>query len=111
MRPDGGERPHGQLAGYDLESLREAFREEAMGLFGSGWVWLYATDDGLTVAALPDAEQPDGDPLLVCDVWEHAYYLDYPDAKRKFIDTWLDRLVNWDFANRMLSGNVPRELR
>lgn len=116
MRP----RPPGQrpvfsrsLERYiDPQRTKDAFKREAMGLFGSGWVWLCLTDGRqFRVQATQNAEQPAGQPLLVCDLWEHAYYLDYPDAKGEFLDVWLDHLVDWDFAEQMFSGAIPQELR
>jgi Fe-Mn family superoxide dismutase len=70
--------------------------------FGSGWVWLLAVNGKLEVVSSHDAEQPwltaRGMPLLVCDLWEHAYYLDYKNERDRFLRAWFERLANWDFA-------------
>lgn len=113
MRPNGGGALPRTLASFGrLNDIHEAFKTEAKNLFGSGWVWLYLVNGiGVKVKALPNAEQPPGLPLMVMDIWEHAYYLDYPDAKGEFVDVWLKNLANWEFAERMLRGDVPPELR
>lgn len=111
MRPGGGAAPEGPLRPW-WRDAREAFVAEAKALFGSGWVWLVNDDGQLRVVRTSNAERPpSGQPLLVCDLWEHAYYLDYPDAKGQFVDVWLDRLVNWGFAEQMLVGEIPPELQ
>lgn len=100
--------PHGPLhqaieASFgNLPTLKERFVAAGAGQFGSGWVWLLAVDGALEVSSSHDAEQPwlsrGGVPLLVCDVWEHAYYLDYKNERDRFLDAWFDRLAHWDFA-------------
>lgn len=110
MKPDGGGAPTGALAdalGRDLggiDGFRKQFTEAAKGQFGSGWAWLVKKPDGkLAITTTSNAGCPlrDGDtPLLTLDVWEHAYYIDYRNARPKFIDAFLDHLVNWEFAGR-----------
>lgn len=85
----------------DLDGFRQAFKECATGQFGSGWAWLVAGDDGLEVMSTSDADLPlikGPTPLLTCDVWEHAYYLDYQNERGKFVEAFLENLINWDFA-------------
>jgi len=87
-----------------FEQFQKQFTETAVGLFGSGWAWLVQTPDGtLELRATGNASTPlttKDKPLLTCDVWEHAYYIDYRNARPKFVETFLASLVNWDFAAR-----------
>lgn len=113
MKPGGGGEPGGDIAeaikrdfgGYD--AFRKAFAEAGATQFGSGWAWLIAKGDKLEVRKTPNAELPITEkgvtPLLTMDVWEHAYYLDYQNKRPAYIDVFLDKLVNWDFANESLS--------
>ncbi len=107
MTPDGGGEPEGELArhidmdfdGYD--KFRAAFKSAATGLFGSGWTWLVIDNGQLRVKTTANAMLPmvqGQHALLTCDVWEHAYYLDYQNERGKFVDAFLDHLVNWDFV-------------
>lgn len=108
MRPNGGGDPSGTLAEAitssfgSLDDFKDRFSKAAAGQFGSGWAWLVATDGKLAITTTPNAETPvseDGvTPLLTLDVWEHAYYLDFQNARPDFIETWLNELANWDFA-------------
>ncbi|MBV9509637.1 MAG: superoxide dismutase [Caulobacteraceae bacterium] len=87
----------------DLAELKKAFVTEGVGHFASGWVWLVADKAGaLKVISTHDAEDALGDPnltpLLVCDLWEHAYYLDHQNNRKGFLEAWFDALPNWDFA-------------
>jgi len=103
----GGE-PSGKLAdainksfgGFD--KFKEQFSDLAVKTFGSGWAWLVQRQDGsLGLVSTPNAATPltsDDVPLMTCDVWEHAYYIDYRNLRAKFVETWLGNLVNWDFA-------------
>ena len=85
-----------------LAALRDRFVAEGAAHFGSGWVWLLAAKDKLEVVSAHDADQPwltaGGAPLLVCDLWEHAYYLDYKNERDRFLRAWFDRIANWEFA-------------
>jgi len=77
------------------------FKQAATTQFGSGWAWLVVSRSELRVVKTPNAICPivDGEiPLVTCDVWEHAYYLDYQNRRADFVQTFLDNLVNWDFA-------------
>lgn len=117
LRPLGGGPPAGELArriDQDLggfEAFKTAFTAEATGHFGSGWAWLVLKDGRLSVTAYHDADTPiahDGVvPLLTADVWEHAYYLDYQNARGRFIAAFLDHLANWDEAERRLQASRP----
>jgi superoxide dismutase, Fe-Mn family len=110
MKPKGGGTPEGALGQAivrdfgGLAEFRAAFAKAAAGEFGSGWAWLVAGNDGkLKIAATDDADTPivRGErPLLVIDVWEHAYYLDYQNRRPDYIAAWLDKLINWEFANK-----------
>jgi Fe-Mn family superoxide dismutase len=86
-----------------LSELRTAFVSKGAGHFGSGWLWLTAGRDGkLKVRATHDAEdpltEPGATPLLVCDLWEHAYYLDYQNDRKAYLEAWFDGLPHWEFA-------------
>jgi superoxide dismutase, Fe-Mn family len=110
MQPKGGGIPGGALGGAierdfnGLAEFRAAFAKAATGEFGSGWAWLVAGKDGkLKIAATDDADTPivrGEKPLLTIDVWEHAYYLDYQNRRPDYIAAWLDKLVNWEFAEK-----------
>jgi Fe-Mn family superoxide dismutase len=101
--------PHGPLhesieASFGgLQALKERFVAVGAGQFGSGWVWLMAVNGVLEVCSSHDADQPwlgsgGGVPLLVCDVWEHAYYLDYKNERDRYLVAWFEGLAHWDFA-------------
>lgn len=107
MKPGGGGRPDGALAEAinaafgSFEAFKEQFKAAGVGQFGSGWVWLVKDDGALKIVTTANAETPltEGQvPLLTCDVWEHAYYLDYQNRRPDFIQSFLDNLANWDFA-------------
>lgn len=97
-------------AGFgDLDSLKAKFVAEGVGHFGSGWVWLLAKDGQISVATSHDgvtALELDGAPLLVADLWEHAYYLDYKNDREGFLKAWWDKVVNWPFVERQLAGHA-----
>ena len=90
-----------------LGGLKDVFVAEGAAHFGSGWVWLLAVKGLLEVVSSHDAAQPwlgaSGTPLLVCDVWEHAYYLDYKNERDRFLRAWFDRLANWEFASEQFA--------
>ena len=107
-------KPDGELATAiaaafgDLASLKEKFVAEGVGHFASGWVWLVVQDGELKVISTHDAAttvtQDGVTPILVCDVWEHAYYLDYKNVRKEFLEKWFDNLANWDFAARQYAA-------
>lgn len=89
--------------------LKKAFVAAGTEHFGSGWVWLVAgKDDALSVMATHDAKnmvsEADGTPLLVCDLWEHAYYLDYQNDRKGYLEAWFDALPNWALAETQLQA-------
>ncbi|MCB1044909.1 MAG: superoxide dismutase [Acidobacteria bacterium] len=107
MKPKGGGMPTGKLLGAikdsfgDFDQFVHAFSGTCGSQFGSGWGWLVAVDGKLSVVGTSNAENPmlDGaKPLLVIDVWEHAYYLDYQNRRADYIKAVLDKLINWEFA-------------
>ena len=108
MKPGGGGAPSGALAaGIDaalggLPAFVEQFKAEAVGRFGSGWAWLVDDAGALKIVTTANAEMPVPPlkPLLTCDVWEHAYYLDFQNRRPDFVQAFCDSLVNWDFAAR-----------
>jgi Fe-Mn family superoxide dismutase len=108
MKPNGGGAPTGKLADAinakfgSYDAFKEAFTKSAVGNFGSGWTFLVKKADGtVDIVNMGPAGTPltTGDTaLLTIDVWEHAYYIDYRNARPKFVETFLNNLVNWDFA-------------
>lgn len=93
----------------DIDSFKAAFVEEGFNHFGSGWAWLVTGSDGLKVISTHDADDTlikDGlFPLLVCDLWEHAYYLDYKNDRKAFLKAWLDKVANFAFAGQQLAAS------
>ncbi|GLQ55018.1 superoxide dismutase [Devosia nitrariae] len=87
------------LGGFD--KFREDFLAAGATQFGSGWAWLAFKDGKLEVTKTPNGENPlvhGGTPLLGVDVWEHSYYIDYRNARPKYLEAWFDNLVNWDYV-------------
>ncbi|MBM3744766.1 MAG: superoxide dismutase [Fe] [Acidobacteria bacterium] len=111
LSPKGGGQPQGALlaaiqkAFGSFEEFQRQFTEVAVGLFGSAWAWLVKKADGsLAIKGTANAGTPltEGDtPLLTCDVWEHAYYIDYRNARAKYVETFW-KIVNWDFVAKNL---------
>lgn len=113
MKPGGGGAPSGDLAarlGRDFGGVQgfvDAFKKAAVGQFGSGWAWLVADGGTLKVVATPNAETPLTQglrPLCTCDVWEHAYYLDYQNRRPDFVQAFLDSLLDWEFVAANLTA-------
>lgn len=114
MSPESGA-PKGALAERidrdfgNTSKLEKEFHEAAMSQFGTGWAWLVEGRDGsLVVESTQDAETPlteNKRVLLTCDVWEHAYYIDYRDARAKYLESFW-KIVNWDFVAANLSSNA-----
>ena len=108
MKPNGGGEPSGALADAikakwgSYDDFKKAFQASAVGNFGSAWTWLGKKADGsVDIVNMGAAGTPltTGDTALLCiDVWEHAYYIDYRNRRPDFVATFLDKLVNWDFA-------------
>lgn len=90
-----------------MENLKEAFLTSCAGLFGSGWVWLVMTKEGkLAIEQTSNADTPIRHgriPLLTCDIWEHAYYIDYRNGRPDYLENWW-KVVNWDFVSDNLSN-------
>ena len=107
MAPNAGGEPTGALADAigkafgDFAKFKEQFGETAVKTFGSGWAWLVQRPDGaLAIVSTSNANNPltgDDTPLMTCDVWEHAYYVDYRNARPKYVESFWN-LVNWDFV-------------
>ena len=107
MKPNGGGEPTGKLADAitkafgSFAAFKEQFTATAIGTFGSGWAWLVQRPDGsLALVSTPNAATPltgTDTALLTCDVWEHAYYIDYRNARAKYVEAFWN-LVNWDFV-------------
>ncbi|WP_421952438.1 superoxide dismutase [Pelagibacterium sp.] len=108
MKPNGGGKSlpgklqaavDSDLGGFD--KFREDFLAAGAGQFGSGWAWLTLKDGKLAVTKTPNGENPlvhGGTPLLGVDVWEHSYYIDYRNARPKYLEAWFDNLVNWEYV-------------
>ena len=112
MSPNGGDAPSGAIATAiekkwgSFDSFKDAFTQTAATTFGSGWAWLVKNADGsLAIESTSNAgtplTTPGKTPSLTCDVWEHAYYIDYRNARPEYLKHWWS-LVNWEFANRNL---------
>ena len=109
LSPNGGGTPEGELATAieqafgSIDDFKTRFSESAVNNFGSGWTWLVKNTDGsLEIVNTSNAANPmtnGKQPLLTCDVWEHAYYIDYRNARPKYVEA-LWNLVNWDFVAR-----------
>ncbi len=111
MKPAGGGKPSGKLAAKidadfgSYDAFRAEFIAAAMGQFGSGWAWLVLDGGKLKVTKTSNADLPmkaGQTALLTTDVWEHAYYIDYRNLRQKWVEAFLDHLVNWDFASANL---------
>ena len=108
MKPNGGGKSlpgaiqkavDSDLGGYD--KLRADFINAGTTQFGSGWAWISVKNGKLEIAKTPNGESPlvsGGSPILGVDVWEHSYYIDYRNARPKYLETWFDNLVNWDYV-------------
>ncbi len=110
LKPNGGAEPKGALAAAinakwgSYAAFKEAFHKSAVGNFGSGWTWLVKKPDGsLDIVNTANGQTPlttADKALLTVDVWEHAYYIDYRNRRPDFVTTFLDKLANWDFAEK-----------
>lgn len=117
MTPDRKGGPHGSLddqivaAFGSYEGFRDAFVKAAAAQFGSGWAWLIWNAGKLEVITTSNAEIPLSGgvvPLLTCDVWEHAYYLDYENKRETFVERFIDHLANWQFVSKRLDRIVSK---
>ena len=115
LAPPDAQRPTGRLAAMieeafgSTDDFLSAFKQEAVNHFASGWAWLILDGERLKITSLHDGDTPVAHegmtPLLTLDVWEHAYYIDYRNARPKFVDGVVDNLINWDFVAQNLDGN------
>ncbi len=113
LKPKGGGEPRGELAQAmtrdfgSFAKFKEEFTQAATTQFGSGWAWLVVENGKLKVVKTSNADLPmkhNQTALLTLDVWEHAYYIDYRNARPKYIETMFNNLLNWDFAAKNLSN-------
>lgn len=113
MKPQGGGKPSGDLLKKieqdfgSYEAFVTEFKNAGATQFGSGWAWLVFDSNKLKVVKTSNAETPltsSAKPLMTMDVWEHAYYLDFQNARPNYIDIFLNHLVNWDFVNQNLKA-------
>ena len=114
LAPSQGQRPSGMLAEMideafgSVDGLLEKLKAEAVGHFSNGWAWLVLDRDSLKITSLHDADSPvvyEGmKPLLTLDVWEHAYYIDYRNARPDFAEKVLSNIINWEFVAQNLDG-------
>ena len=113
MSPGSLEPPEGELLRAlqqsfgSLDAFNAEFAAAAVTNFGSGWTWLVADGDGLRIVSTDDADTPLRHgllPLVTIDVWEHAYYLDYQNARPAYVDAFVEHLLNWEFASTNFSN-------
>ena len=91
-----------------MDKFRADFINTGVTQFGSGWCWLELKDGKLNVSKTPNGENPlvnGATPLLGCDVWEHSYYIDYRNARPKYLEAWFDNLVNWEYVTELLENS------
>jgi Fe-Mn family superoxide dismutase len=112
MKPNGGGAPTGAVAGKiaadfgSFEKFVDELKNAGATQFGSGWAWLVLNGNKLQVTKTPNAGNPLTEgmkPLLVVDVWEHAYYLDYQNRRPDYLTAFVEKLINWDFVNSCLA--------
>lgn len=116
MKPNGGGKAipgnleakiNEDLGGYD--AFRDAFIKAGMTQFGSGWCWIAVKDGKLEIMKTPNGENPlvhGATPILGCDVWEHSYYIDYRNARPKYLEAWVDSLINWEYVAELYEKAV-----
>jgi Fe-Mn family superoxide dismutase len=116
LTPSGGTQPQGKFAEQlasefgSFAGFADKFTAAAVPQFGSGWTWLVADKDRLKIVSTHDADLPltsNQHALLTCDVWEHAYYLDYQNEREKFVRTFIEKLANWQFATARFEHLTP----
>ncbi len=112
LSPQGGGEPTGAIADAiqrsfgSFDDFKKTFNEKTISIFGSGWCWLVKAGDKIDIWQGKDAGNPITEnkiPLLTCDIWEHAYYIDYRNARPKYMEAFWN-VVNWDYVNRKLAG-------
>ncbi len=113
MKPNGGGEPSDALVDKiedsfgSLKAFKEQFKQAGLSQFGSGWVWLVLDGSILKIIKTPNAMTPitmGVKPLVTCDVWEHAYYLDYQNRRPDFLQVFVDHLIDWDFVEANMNG-------
>ena len=113
IKPNGGGTPSQTLLEQinkdftSFEKFIAEFKQAATSQFGSGWAWLVFHDAKLQIIKTSNAETPISKgiyPLLACDVWEHAYYIDYRNRRPDYVTTYIDHMINWEFAEQRLSN-------
>jgi Fe-Mn family superoxide dismutase len=118
MRPNGGGKPSAEFMALidrgfgGFEKLRDAFTRAATTQFGSGWAWITLDHGELKVINTANADNPIAHhqvPLVTCDVWEHAYYLDYQNRRPDFVAAFFDLLINWDFVALNLAHHTSQK--
>ncbi len=111
MKPNGGGtalpgKLEGLVAAYGgFDKMRADFIQAGTTQFGSGWAWLAVKDGKLEVTKTPNGENPlmhGSQPILGCDVWEHSYYIDFRNARPKYLESFIDNLVNWEYVEGMI---------
>ena len=112
MKAGGGVKPTGRLLKHieksfqSFDEFKKAFMTAALAQFGSGWAWLVQEGETLKIIKTSNADTPVAHgqtALLACDVWEHAYYLDYQNRRKDFVEAFLDSLANWEFADSQMA--------
>ncbi len=116
MKPNGGgsslpavlaKKVEEDLGGFD--KFRADFINAGVTQFGSGWAWLAVKDGKLVVMKTPNGENPivhGATPILGCDVWEHSYYIDYRNARPKYLEAFVDNLINWEYVEELYTAAV-----
>ncbi len=113
LTPNGGGAPKNKLLEKinqqfgDFDKFKQAFKDAGLAQFGSGWVWLVLDGSDLKIVKTPNADLPlirNQKAIITCDVWEHAYYVDYQNHRGDFLSVFLDHLVNWQFAEDNLNS-------
>jgi superoxide dismutase, Fe-Mn family len=116
MKPNGGGKKmpgslekaiESDLGGFD--KMRADFVQAGLTQFGSGWCWIAVKNGKLVISKTPNGENPlmhGALPILGCDVWEHSYYIDYRNARQKYLEAFVDNLVNWEYVEKMRAAAV-----
>lgn len=117
MKPIGGGKPSGMMLSQieksfgSYEDFVNEFKQAAVTQFGSGWAWLVYKNGDLAVMKTTNADTPITDgmhPIITCDVWEHAYYIDYRNKRPDYVTMFIDKLINWDFAEENLQNVLEK---
>lgn len=111
IKPNGGGKPSGKMLEQlnkdfgSFENFTTEFKQAAVSQFGSGWAWLVWHEDKLQIVKTANAETPitkNIKPLLACDVWEHAYYIDYRNKRPDYVSIYIEHMINWEIAEKRL---------